>query len=504
MAVTTTCAVTRTRRPSFAPQPSHSCRQLLRWQTRLSHNNCTPLLAVAKPLSPPVREPRYVPSLFVSTDAAKAHQHGQVLGLCGYCHGLFFSLPLSQRTRHANSIATLELMVLAAAVATFHAFFRYFPRAVLESDSLSATFHLAENKAKDNAAQRALEHLHAMPAFLSSKPQLHVRHVFDTANPMADACSRGDLQKLHALCARLGVNPERLEVLPHVAAFLGSLIPEHGVFNFDLLTLAGDVEVHPGLSGTLAAIADALREAHSLAPSPTPPAAPSSASFRAVASDLYHLAPEQTELTLSVPAHAVRNVAPLPLPSALAYGLQPTLAPPSSMHDHLPHFAECHVPAATVHMHEQFDGCLAALHSLKDNPGTVKKDKEACRRYWMPLTELLGVAKWRENPVTRDAILRAARLLCKVLLLVLSTMRPRRKQNAAPRPASGECFQAGSKGAPAGSRQRIDQSGALAPRNGRPSAAVCCPAQSRGLPSPEQVLHASQRISPLHRLLCLA
>eukprot|EP00965_Chrysotila_dentata_P129535 4282515-Pleurochrysis_carterae.AAC.1 len=122
-------------------------------------------------------------------------------------------------------------------------------------------------------------------------------------------------------------------------------------------------------------------------------------------------------------------MSPLPLPSALTYGLQPTLARPSPLHNHLHLFAECHVTAATAQiMHEQLDGCLAALHSLGDNPGTVKKDEEAWRWYWVPLTELLGVAKWRENPVTADAILREARLLCKVLLPVLLTMRPRRKQ----------------------------------------------------------------------------
>eukprot|EP00965_Chrysotila_dentata_P255795 6212342-Pleurochrysis_carterae.AAC.1 len=49
-------------------------------------------------------------------------------------------------------------------------------------------------------------------------------------------------------------------------------------------------------------------------------------------------------------------------------------------------------------MHERLDGCLAALHSLGDNPGTVKKDEAAWRRYWVPLIKLLGVAKWRENP----------------------------------------------------------------------------------------------------------
>eukprot|EP00965_Chrysotila_dentata_P088524 2923127-Pleurochrysis_carterae.AAC.1 len=75
-------------------------------------------------------------------DAPKAHQRWQNFGLGGYCHGLFFSLPLSPSSCNANSIATLELMALVAAVATFHTFFRHFPRVVLESDSLSATFHL--------------------------------------------------------------------------------------------------------------------------------------------------------------------------------------------------------------------------------------------------------------------------------------------------------------------------------------------------------------------------
>eukprot|EP00965_Chrysotila_dentata_P024237 802838-Pleurochrysis_carterae.AAC.1 len=67
-------------------------------------------------------------------------------------------------------------MALVAAIATFYPFFRHFPQVVLESDSLSATFHLADERAKEDAAQRALEFLHALPAFLSSKQQLHVRH----------------------------------------------------------------------------------------------------------------------------------------------------------------------------------------------------------------------------------------------------------------------------------------------------------------------------------------
>eukprot|EP00965_Chrysotila_dentata_P098923 3271848-Pleurochrysis_carterae.AAC.2 len=88
-------------------------------------------------------------------------------------------------------------------------------------------------------------------------------------------------------------------------------------------------------------------------------------------------------------------------------------------------------------MHEQLDGCLAALQALGDNLGTVREDEAAWRKYWVSLTELLGVARWRKNPIILDSILQETPLLCKVLLLVLATMHPRRRQDVAPRPASG-------------------------------------------------------------------
>eukprot|EP00965_Chrysotila_dentata_P089022 2938930-Pleurochrysis_carterae.AAC.2 len=108
--------------------------------------------------------------------AMKAEREGENLGLGGYCHGLFFSLTLSVATRRANSIATLELMALPCCCCCNLSrleSLRHFPRVVLESDSLSASFHLADDKAMEDAAQCALEYLHAMPAFLSTKPRLH-------------------------------------------------------------------------------------------------------------------------------------------------------------------------------------------------------------------------------------------------------------------------------------------------------------------------------------------
>eukprot|EP00965_Chrysotila_dentata_P006155 201078-Pleurochrysis_carterae.AAC.2 len=89
----------------------------------------TPLLAVNTPLLHHSRAPCSAPPLFVFMDVAKAEQQGDVLGLGGYCHSLFFSLPLSANTRRANSIATLELTALVAAIATFRDNFCLSPRA---------------------------------------------------------------------------------------------------------------------------------------------------------------------------------------------------------------------------------------------------------------------------------------------------------------------------------------------------------------------------------------
>eukprot|EP00965_Chrysotila_dentata_P075613 2497250-Pleurochrysis_carterae.AAC.1 len=257
-------------------------------------------------------------------------------------------------------------MALVAAVATFHAFFRRFPRVVLESDSLSATFHLAVGRAKDEAAQRVIEYLHAMPAFLAVKPRLHARHAFGAANLMADACSRDRFQKLYLLCARLGVHPKCLQALPDVAAFLGELVPEHGAFKLDLLLLAGDVEVHPGPSGGLAVIANALRDAHPLDPSPLPNI---SAPVCAVAHDLFLLAPAPQPPASAQPDAALHVPAPRPSPSGFAHGIKPTRAPPSHARDHLPWFVEHNLIADAAQIHEQLDGCLALLQALGDNPG---------------------------------------------------------------------------------------------------------------------------------------
>eukprot|EP00965_Chrysotila_dentata_P000574 18688-Pleurochrysis_carterae.AAC.1 len=166
---------------------------------------------------------------------------------------------------------------------------------------------------------------------------------------------------------------------------------------------------------------------------PTSPPPPVSAPLRSVAHALFPHVPAPQPPSLAQP----HVPAPFRSPSAFAYGIKPALAPQPHTLDDLPQFAQPGSSADAAQRHEQLDGLIPALQALGGNQGTVKKDETARRRYWVPLTEFLGIARWRENPTAPDAILQEARLPCKVLHLVLATMRPRRRQDAAPRPASG-------------------------------------------------------------------
>eukprot|EP00965_Chrysotila_dentata_P169986 5610876-Pleurochrysis_carterae.AAC.1 len=211
-----TCAVIQTRRPSFAPHPSRvgNCcvgrrgsRATIARHSLLSPHLSRPLCASCATY--PLSSFRWTPQKLTNT------RLGRLLSWALILPSPRAAFASRQQHCHAGAHGT-------GGCRCHHS------HLLSPLPSCRARIRLPLRdlppKAKDDAAQRALEYLLAMPAFLSSKPQLHVRHVFGGANPMADACSRGHFQELHALCARLGVHPKRLDVRFHVAAFLGSLV----------------------------------------------------------------------------------------------------------------------------------------------------------------------------------------------------------------------------------------------------------------------------------------
>eukprot|EP00965_Chrysotila_dentata_P064115 2122798-Pleurochrysis_carterae.AAC.1 len=103
-------------------------------------------------------------------------------------------------------------------------------------------------------------------------------------------------------------------------------------------------------------------------------------------------------------------------------------------------------------MHEQLDGCLAALQALGDNPGTIKKDEAAT-------SAVQGAAfgACHNAPKTQAG----CRIQTRIRL-----QSPQAGLACAP---------------PCG--QGHGQSGALAPRRGRPAAAIRCPPRARGPPA---------------------
>eukprot|EP00965_Chrysotila_dentata_P010322 336003-Pleurochrysis_carterae.AAC.3 len=113
---------------------------------------------------------------------------------------------------------------------------------------LPSTRRMTERRTRQRSVLLSI----CMPCLPFSPPSRPSTCATSLARPtpwLMHAAAAAFRRQLYALCARLGVHPKRLQVPPDVAAFLGLLVPEHGAFNFDLLPLAGDVEVHPGSSG---------------------------------------------------------------------------------------------------------------------------------------------------------------------------------------------------------------------------------------------------------------
>eukprot|EP00965_Chrysotila_dentata_P170687 5634597-Pleurochrysis_carterae.AAC.1 len=104
-------------------------------------------------------------------DGAKADHDGEVLGLGGYCHALFFALPLAASTRRANSIATLEFMALIASAATFHAFF---PFSSQTRSLLPSTSRTRKQRTRRPSSVRLSTFTPCLPP--CRKSRLHVRH----------------------------------------------------------------------------------------------------------------------------------------------------------------------------------------------------------------------------------------------------------------------------------------------------------------------------------------
>ena len=148
------------------------------------------------------------PLLHLDSDAAL--EGAAVPGLGGYMHGFYWAVPL-QGDELLLPISVLELIAIGVNLITFGEL-AMGTRVALCSDSLNSVQVLTNLRAKSPLMAHVHLRILELPQAKSLVGPTSAVHCFGSANPLADAVSRGNLEYFRVLCAQLGVAPVEMQV----------------------------------------------------------------------------------------------------------------------------------------------------------------------------------------------------------------------------------------------------------------------------------------------------
>ena len=139
-------------------------------------------------------------------------------GMGGFCHGLYWYLPVKPDELRFLHITVLELLATGFNAITLAPHLLAFRRVVLLSDALATPYTLSRHKPHSAALRHALSCLLADSTYQSVAETAEVAQLFGDGNPAADAVSRNEMARFFTLCRQLGVRPRQLDVPPAVLA----------------------------------------------------------------------------------------------------------------------------------------------------------------------------------------------------------------------------------------------------------------------------------------------
>jgi hypothetical protein len=183
--------------------------QLQRWLDTLQATAGTPVLAALDKAHLPTRQrPVYTASADAATDS-------RVPGLGGYCHGLYWYVPIHMAWLDWLHITVLELLatgINAIVFANYLGGSEDDHEAVLQSDALATPYALARQSERAEMLQLVHHLLLADPDFQALAQVAKIAHLSGDCNPFSDAVSRGEWDRFYALCRAVGVVPRQLAV----------------------------------------------------------------------------------------------------------------------------------------------------------------------------------------------------------------------------------------------------------------------------------------------------
>jgi hypothetical protein len=141
-------------------------------------------------------------------------EDAQVPALGGYCHGLWWVLPLTEMQQRWLHITAREFVAVLIALLLFLPFMPPGSRVFVHSDALSAVATMKRHFSKSEVMQWIYEKLTGNKVVQAVRDRLHATHVFGAGNPMADGASRGHLKLMLALSKQLQVKLRQVVVTP--------------------------------------------------------------------------------------------------------------------------------------------------------------------------------------------------------------------------------------------------------------------------------------------------
>jgi hypothetical protein len=182
--------------------------QLLRHREALLNTGGAPVTASLKRADAVESQP--LPVKFVAS--ADAATDSDPPGMGGFCHGLYWYIPVPMEWLAWLHITVLELLASGLGAITLAPYLRHAQRIRLQSDALATPFVLSRHRAHSPMLQLAHHRLLQDDEYAAVASNAEIQHLGGDMNPFSDAVSRNLQDRFRLLCRAANIQPVRVQV----------------------------------------------------------------------------------------------------------------------------------------------------------------------------------------------------------------------------------------------------------------------------------------------------
>ena len=146
------------------------------------------------------------------TASADAATDSEPPGIGGFCHGLYWYIPIAIEWLAYLHITVLELLATGLGAITLAPYLKHAQRVRLQSDALATPFVLSRHRAHSPTLMLAHHELLQDDRYVSVAANAEVQHLGGDMNPYSDSVSRALWQRFQLLCRASNIQPVQVRV----------------------------------------------------------------------------------------------------------------------------------------------------------------------------------------------------------------------------------------------------------------------------------------------------